>query len=104
MKTEIKQEPKFNHYDFSNSFWKNEVLSFETELNNFDGGFDEFLKYKISLDVGRKYEIERELNQKINSLNYLRNLRALAAKHESDNFAEANKELGLNMVEIEKMF
>ena len=94
-KNEVEQ-PKFNAYDFqANPEWKQKVLDFETEFNNFGGGFEAFLIYKQANNA----QIV-EYNQLLNSLNYLRFLRSRAGQHE----AEANNETELDINKIVELF
>lgn len=96
---DVKEPLKFNHYDFSNEAWRQSVLDFEIEFNNFDGGFDKFQIARGAVDEKGtilNLGLYEELNKKLNALNYLRYLRKKAQQHE----AEANKDLEIDVSKI----
>jgi len=83
---DIEIKEKFNFYDFTNDWWKQEVLSFEKELNDFDGGFDDLIvNLGITNKDGKILNLSRyeDYHYKLNALNYLRFLRKKAKENEA---------------------
>ena len=99
MEQTIFQE-KFNPWDFTDEAWKQEILAWEKEFNDFYGTFYDLLLNKGAIRLRGKYEVianlanYEELHRKINALNFWRNQRKKAQARESadlDKLAEGIK-------------